>query len=330
MRLPHRRQFLHLAAGAAALPAVSQIAKAQAYPTRPITIVVPFATGGPPDTIARILADMMRASLGQPVIIENVTGAAGSIGVGRVARAPADGYTLSIGSVSSHVMTGAIYALGYDLLNDLTPVSLLTTYPLLIAGKKAIPANDLADLIAWLKANPDTASAGTGGVGSVAHLGGILFQQQTNTRFQFVPYRGTSSAMQDLVAGVIDLMFVSPIDALPQVQSGNIKAYAVTAKGRLVAAPDIPTSDEAGLAGLYVSVWNGLWVRKGTPNDAIAKINTAIVGALADARVRSRLADLGQEIFPPGQQTPEALRVLQKAEIEKWWPIIKELGIKAE
>jgi tripartite-type tricarboxylate transporter receptor subunit TctC len=329
MKLP-RREFLRLAAGAAPFVALSRVASAQAYPTRPITIVVPFAAGGPPDTIARILAEIMRASLGQPVIIENVTGAAGSIGVGRVARAPADGYTLSIGSVSSHVMSGATYVLGYDLLNDLAPVSLLTTYPLLIVGKKAIPANNLTDLIAWLKANPDRASAGTGGVGSIAQLGGILFQQLTSTRFQFVPYRGTSPAMQELVAGLIDLMFVSPIDALPQLQSGNIKVYAVMAKGRLVAAPDIPTSDEAGLAGLYVSVWNGLWVRNGTPNDAIAKINTAIVGALADARVRSRLADLGQEIFPPGQQTPEALRVLQKAEIEKWWPIIKAANIKAE
>jgi tripartite-type tricarboxylate transporter receptor subunit TctC len=329
MKLP-RRRFLHLAAGAATLPAVSQITWAQAYPTRPITIVVPFATGGPPDTIARILADGMRASLGQPVIIENVTGAAGSIGVGRVARAPADGYTLSIGSVSSHVLSGATYVLSYDLLNDLAPVSLLTTYPLLIVGKKAIPAKNLTDLIAWLKANPDRPSAGTGGVGSISHLGGILFQQLTSTRFQFVPYRGTSLAMQDLVAGQIDLMFDSPIDALPQLPSGNVKVYAVMAKSRLEAAPDIPTSDEAGLARLYVSVWNGLWVRNGTPSYAIAKINTAVVGALADARARSRLADLGQEIFPPSQQTPEALRVLQKAEIEKWWPIMKAANIKAE
>jgi tripartite-type tricarboxylate transporter receptor subunit TctC len=242
-----RRQFLHLAAGAAALPTMLRIANAQAYPTRPITIVVPIAAGGPPDTIARILGEGMRASLGQPVIIENVTGAGGSIGVGRVARAPADGYTLSIGSVSSHVLSGATYVLGYDLLNDLAPVSLLTTYPALIVGKKTIPANNLTDLIAWLKANPDKASAGTGGVGTISHLGGVLFQQLTSTSFQFVPYRGTSLAMQELVAGLIDLMFVSPIDALPQLQSGNIKAYAVTARGRLAAAPNIPTSDEAGL-----------------------------------------------------------------------------------
>jgi len=293
-------------------------------------MVVPFAAGGPTDTIARILANPMSVALGRPIIIENVTGAAGSIGVGRVARAAPDGYTLSVGFLGTHVLNGALYALQYDVLNDFEPIALLASNPQLIVAKIAMPANDLIELIAWLKANPGAASQGTAGAGSPAHVGGALFQNMTGTRFQFVPYRGAAPAMQDLVAGQIDLMFDQASSALPHVRSGGIKAYAVTAKTRLASAPDIPTAEEAGLPGFYISVWSGMWSPKGTSQDVIAKLNAAVVRALSDQTVQQRLAELGQEIPPRHQQTPAFLAVFQKAEIEKWWPIIKAANIKGE
>ena len=329
LRLP-RRHFLHLAASATALPIMPHIAKAQAYPTRPITMVVPFPPGGPVDTIGRIVADRMKVSLDQPIIIENVPGASGSIGVGRAVRAAPDGYTLSIGSSGSHLFTGAVYALPWDLLKDLEPVVLLAGEPQLILGKKTMPATDLRELVAWLKANPDKASAGTQGVGSVGHMDGIFFQKMTGTRFQFVPYRGSGPATQDLMAGQIDIYFDSPVATLPQVRAGTIKAYAVMAKSRMAAAPEIPTVDEAGLTGLYVSNWRAIWVPMGTPKDIIAKLNAAAVEALADATVRARLAEIGQEVPPPDQQTPKALGEFQRAEAEKWWPIIKAANVRAE
>jgi tripartite-type tricarboxylate transporter receptor subunit TctC len=325
-----RRQFLHLAAGAAALPAVSRIARAQAYPTRPITMVVSFAAGGTADVIARILAERMRTSMGQPIIVENIGGANGTIGIGRVARAAPDGYTLSMGSWTTHVVNGAIYPLQYDTFRDFEPISLISTQPALVVAKKAMPANDLKGLIAWLKANPDKASSGTSGVGSPAHVIGILFQNITRTRFQFVPYRGGGPAIQDLVAGQFDLMFASAGDSLEQVRGGSIKAFAVMAESRLASAPNIPTVDEAGLPGFYHTVWSGLWAPRGTSKNVIDKLNTAVVEALADDSVRARLASLGQEIYSRQHQTPEALRALQKAEIEKWWPIIKAAGIRAQ
>ena len=328
--MKHRRQFLHLAAGAVALPAVSRIAKAQTYPSRPITMIVPFAAGGPNDTVGRIMAQRMRASLGQPVIIENAPGAAGSIGVGRVARATPDGYTLAVGQWGTHVVNGAIYTLPYDVFNDFEPVILIAESPFLIVSKRTLPPKDLKGLIDWLKTNPDKASQGTAGAGAASHIAGIFFQMKTATRFQFVPYRGAGPAMQDLVAGQIDMMIDTPATSLPQVRAGQIRGYAVTAKSRLASAPEIPTADEAGVPGLYVLVWFALFAPKGTPQDIIATLNAAAVDALADPTVRSHFADLGMQIPERDQQPPEALRAFHKAEIEKWWPILKAAGIKVE
>jgi tripartite-type tricarboxylate transporter receptor subunit TctC len=325
-----RRQFLHLAPSAAALPVVSGIARAQTYPSRPLTMIVPYPAGGPTDTIARLLGERMRASLGQPIIIENVAGAGGNIGVGRVARAAGDGYTLSIGHWGSHVVNGAIYTLPYDLLTDLEPVALLSDGPQLIVAARSVPAKDIKELIAWLKANPGKAMVGTTGVGGASHLAGILFQNTTGTNIQIVPYRGAAPRMQDMLSGQIHLAFDQAASSLPQVRGGNLQAYAVTSKTRLAVAPDIPTVDEAGLPGFYISVWHGLWSSKGTPKDVVRRLNAAAVDALADPTVRQRLTELGQELPAPEQQTPEALRTYQKAEIDKWWPIIRAAGIKVD
>jgi len=327
MKLP-RRQFLHLAAGAAVVPALPRIARAQAYPSRPITMIVPFAAGGPNDGIARIMTERMRVFLGQPVIIENVDGSAGSIGAGRVARATPDGYTICIGYWGTHVANAAIYALDYDVVKDFEPISLLVESPLLIAASKATPASDLREFVNLLRANPDKASAAV--PGSASHVASVFFQRETGTRFRLVPYRGAGPAIQDLAQGRIDMALLAAGAPLPHVRSGGFKAYAVSAKRRLAVAPDIPTVVEAGFPGLDATVWFGLFAPAGTPHDIIAKLNAATVEALADPNVRTRLADLALEIFPREQQTPAALAALQKAEIEKWWPIIKAANIKPE
>lgn len=305
-------------------------ASAQTFPARPVTIIVPFAAGGPTDVLARVLGQRMSTALGQSVVIENVTGAGGSIGVGRVVRAPADGYTLSIGQLGTHALNGAIYTLPYDLLTDLEPIALLASNPQMIVTKKAMPAKDLKELIAWLKDNQDKAIVGTAGAGTPAHVSGAYLQNQLGLKFQFVPYRGAGPAMQDLIAGNIDLYFDQASNSLPHVRNGSIKAYAVTSNARLPSAPDVPTADEAGLPGFNVSVWHGLWAPKGTPKDAIDRINAAVKDALADSAVRQKLTELGQEIPASDLQTPKGLAGFQKAEIDKWWPIIRAANIKAQ
>ena len=314
---------------AAMLGSIS-LATAQSFPSRTLSLVVAFSAGGPTDTLARIVAERMTRALGQTVVVENVTGAGGSIGVGRVVRASPDGYTVGIGHVGTHVINGAIYQLPYDLLRDLEPVALIASNPQLIVSKTAIPAKNLKELVAWVKANQDKVSIGTGGAGTPSHISGVYFKNITGAQLEIVHYRGSAPAMQDVVAGHVDIIFDQASNALPQVRAGKVRAYAVTSKTRIGAAPDIPSVDEAGLPNFYMAVWHGIWVPKGTPKDVIAKLDAAIVESLADPAVRKRLADLGQEIPPREQQTPEGLGAYHRAEIEKWWPIIKAAGIKAD
>jgi tripartite-type tricarboxylate transporter receptor subunit TctC len=305
-------------------------AAAQSYPSRPITMIVPFAAGGVTDIVARIVSERMKTSLGQPVIVENVSGAGGTIGVTRLFRAAPDGYTLAVGQWTSHVGAGAMYPVPFNYLSDFEPVSMLSTAPLWIIGRSNLPAKDLKELIVWLKANPDKASAATTGLGSGIHMCLVYFQNMTGTKFPLAPYRGAAPLMQDMVAGQIDLSCPEAGQTLPQYRAGSIKAYAVLTGKRWFAAPDVPTIDEAGVPGLHFPFWHGLWAPKGTPKDVIAKLNAAAVEALADAGVRQRFSELGHEIAPRELQTPEALAAYHKAEIDKWWPIIKAANIKLE
>jgi tripartite-type tricarboxylate transporter receptor subunit TctC len=322
-----RRKFLQLAAGAAAVPAMPRIALAQTYPTRPITMIVPFAAGGAGDTVARIISEGMRGRLGQSVVIENVTGADGTIGTGRATRARPDGYTICFGSMDTHVLNAAFYSLPYDVLNDFVPISPLVTGPAALFSKRSLPAKNLAELIEWLKANRNKASAGItqGGYRLIT----LFLQKETGTRFILVPYRGGAPAVQNLAAGQIDLLIASRI-LMPQARAGNIKVYAVTSETRSRLAPGVPTFAELGLPTLTWSNWAAFFAPRGTPKDIIAKLNAAVVEALADPAVQSRLAEIDDEIFPRERQTPEALGALQKADAEKWWPVIREFGIKAE
>jgi tripartite-type tricarboxylate transporter receptor subunit TctC len=315
---------------ALAILAGTAVATAQSYPSRPITMIVPFAAGGVTDIVARIVSERMKTSLGQPVIVENVGGAGGTLGVTRLHRAAPDGYTLAIGQWTSHVGAGAMYPVPFNYLTDFEPVSMLSIAPLWIIGRNDLPAKDLKELIAWLKANPDKASAATTGLGSGIHMCLVYFQNMTGTKFPLAPYRGAAPLMQDLLAGQIDLSCPEAGQTLPQYRAGTIKAYAVLTEKRWFAAPDVPTIDEAGVPGLHFPFWHGLWAPKGTPKDVIAKLNAAAVEALADAGVRQRFNELGHEIAPREQQTPEALAAYHKAEIDKWWPIIKAANIKLE
>jgi tripartite-type tricarboxylate transporter receptor subunit TctC len=325
MKFP-RRNFLHLVAGAVALPAL-RVARAQAYPSRPITLIVPYPAGSDADAIARVVADRMRASLGQAIVIENIGGAEGSTGLGRAARARPDGYTIDYGGTSAHVLNGALYPLKYDLLNDFAPILPVIMSPLILFGRRTIAANDVNDLIAWLRANPNKASAGI--FSGASHILAAFFQRETGTQFALVPYRSSALAVQDLAASQIDLSFITP-QVLSVMRAGSIRGYAVTSATRLEVALDIPTFAEMGLPALSFPAWSGLFAPRDTPTDIIGKLSAAGRDALTDPAVRSRLTNFGYGIFPPDKQTPEALGALVKADAEKWWPIIKELGIKTE
>jgi tripartite-type tricarboxylate transporter receptor subunit TctC len=323
-----RRRFLHLAGGAAAVSATSGIAMAQAYPLRPITMIVPITPGGLIDAVARIVAEGMRQSLGQSIVIENAPGADGTIGTGRAARARPDGYTIEYGSLGTHVLNGAFYSPPYDVLNDFAPITPLVTNPGVIYARKTMPGNDLNELIAWLKANPGKASAGI--VSGEVRLITAFFQKETGTQLNLVPYRGGAPATQDMMSGQIDLLIGGGTVLLTLVRAGSIKAYAVTSERRLAVAPEVPTVFELGLPALSFSAWSGIFAPKGTPGHIINKLNTAAAEALTDPARQSRLADLAVEVFPRERQTPDSLAALQKADAEKWWPIIKEFGLRAE
>ena len=301
--------------------------QAQTYPSRQITLVVPFPPGGSTDVAARIMAERMRAPLGQPVIVENIGGAGGSIAVGRVARAAPDGYTFDIGQWDTHVGS-IIYKLDYDLQKDFEPIGLISNNPQLMVAKKDLPADSLKDLVAWMKANPGKINFVN--QNAAANVTGVLFEKLTGQKFQYIPYRGAGPAMTDLVSGQVDLLVVQGAVALPQIRGGKIKAIANLSPQRSASMPDIPTSDEGGVKGLYMSGWFGFWAPKGTPKDIIAKLNAAMVEALADPAVKARFTELGLDVAPREQQTPEGLAVFQKAEIDKWWPIIKDAGISAQ
>jgi tripartite-type tricarboxylate transporter receptor subunit TctC len=314
--------FAFLAAGIASAQEI--------YPARPITMVVPYPPGGVTDTLARMLAEHMGSSLGQTVIIENMGGAGGSVGVGRVARATPDGYTIVLANSETHVLNPAVQTLSYDVVADFEPVVLLPAYPFLIVSNNAVPAKDLKGLVDWIKQNPGKVTQGTVGIGTAQHLCGLTLQKMLGVKWQLVPYRGGAPAMQDMLSGQINFMCTASGSFLPLVRSGQIRAYAITTKSRADSAPDIPSVDEAGLPGLYFSVWNAIWAPKGTPKAVIAKLNAAAVQAMADPAFRKRITDLALEMPPADQLTPEALGALQKAEIEKWWPVIKAAGIKAQ
>src|SRR5262245_2822717 len=305
-------------------------AGAQGYPNKPITMVVPFSAGGPTDTIARLLGERMGRTLGQTVLVENTAGAAGSIAFGRVARATPDGYLVGIGHIGPNVFNGAIYNLQYDLLKDFEPIAMVATNPQILVGKNALAAKDLKELLAWVKANGDKVSYGTAGPGSPSHVTGVYFNQLIGSNAKAIHYKGAAPAMTDLISGQIDIYFDQAVTAVPNSKAGRVRPYAVTANKRIAAAPEIPTVDEAGLPGLYMSIWHAIWAPRGTPPAVIARLNGAVVEALADEAVRKRLMDIGQEIPPREQQTPQALGAHHKAEIEKWWPLVKAAGVKAD
>jgi tripartite-type tricarboxylate transporter receptor subunit TctC len=324
------RRMCALLLAALGLAGASAPAAAQVYPSRTITMVVPYPAGGPTDTLARVLADRMKSALGQPVIIENISGAGGSIGVGRVAHAAPDGYTLSIGHVQTHVLNAATMTLSYDVVNDFEPVALIADTPIWIIAKKSLPADDLKGFVAWLKASNGAANAGTVGVGGPTDIAGLIFQKATGTAFQSVPYRGGAPLLQDLLAGNVDFAFGQAATYLAHVRNGQLKAFAVLSEKRWWAAPDVPTLDELGVPGIHATFWHGIWVPRRTPPDVIARLDAAIVEALADPVVKQRFNDVGQEVWPTDGQNPAALAAKQKAEFARWAPIIKEAGIRVQ
>jgi tripartite-type tricarboxylate transporter receptor subunit TctC len=325
-----RRTFLQLATGAAVAPALPRVARAQAYPSRPITMVVPYGGGGPADGVARPLAERMSAALGQPIAIENIGGESGTTGVARAVKAAPDGYTLSFGHHGSHVVNGAIFPLPFDLRTDFEPIALLPSNPLLISARKDLPAANLKELIAWLKANPEKATTASAGAGSGTYVNAVYFQNATGVRFRFVPHKSVQTSIKALIAGELDILFDQASNSLPHLRAGAIKAYAVTSKTRTASVPDVPTTDEAGLPGFHSATWYGLWAPKGTPKDIVARLNRAAVEALADPAISKRYNAQGLDMPPADQRTPEALGAFHKSEIEKWWPLIKAAGIKSQ
>jgi tripartite-type tricarboxylate transporter receptor subunit TctC len=317
----------------AALIAIAWLAapaSAETYPSHPVTIVVPFAAGGPSDAMMRILGERMKLSLGEAILVENTTGAGGSIGVGRVVHSANDGYTIGFGHLGTHVANGAIYKLNYDLVADLEPIVLLPSNPMVIVSKNNVPAKTLPELIDWLKSRPQPATAGTAGAGSGSHIAGLAFENATGIKLQYVPYRGTGPALNDLVAGQIDIIVDQLSNSINQVRAGTIRAYAVTDSKRSDQAQEIPTTDETGLPNFHMTLWSGLWAPKGTPKVIIAKLNKATNDALADPQVRKQLENLGLQMPPAKQSSPEALGDWQKEEIAKWWPMIKSANVKVD
>jgi tripartite-type tricarboxylate transporter receptor subunit TctC len=308
----------------------SAASAAENFPTHPITIVVPFSAGGPSDAMMRILGERMKVTLGETILVENTTGAGGSIGVGRVVHSPPDGYTIGFGHLGTHVANGAIYKLNYDLVADLEPIVLLPSNPMIVVSKNAVPAKTLPELLSWLKLRPQLATAGTAGAGSGSHVAGLAFEAATGLKLQYVPYRGTGPAMNDLVAGQIDIIVDQLSNSINQVRAGTIRGYAVTDTKRAESAPDIPTVDEAGLPAFHMTLWSGLWAPKGTPKDIVAKLNASALDALNDPATRKQLENLGLQMPPADQSTPEALGAWQKAEIAKWWPIIKAANVTVD
>jgi tripartite-type tricarboxylate transporter receptor subunit TctC len=321
---------LALAAGAVTLAGFVPRAAAQEFPTRQIVVVVPFPAGGSTDALARILAEPMRVALGQPVIVQNVAGAGATIGIGRVVQAAPDGYTLSLGNWTSHVGGSGVYPVPWHVVNDLEPISLLSTSTLMIVGRSGLPVKDGKEFIAWLKANPDTGTAAIVGQGSGAHVCSIYLSQKTGTRFRYIPYRGGAPVMADLLANQVDFFCAEASQTLPHLRSGKMKPLIVMSKTRWKPMPDVPTMEELGASDTHISFWHGLWAPKGTPKNVVAKLNDAVVKAFADPNAIKRLEELGH-VFPTREQmTPGALRAHHKSEIDKWWPLIKEANIKAE
>jgi tripartite-type tricarboxylate transporter receptor subunit TctC len=314
----------------AVLAAAAALAHAQGYPSRPVTLIVPFAAGGPTDTLARILAERISRPLGQTVVVENVAGAGGTIANNRMMQAHADGYTVAIGHLGTHVLAPAVQDLNVDYVNGFEPVAMIATNPQVMVSKIDFPAKDLKEMVAYVKANPGKVSYGTGGPGTPSHVMAVYFGNELKSPLNIVHYKGAGPALQDVIAGHVDLTFDQAATGLAQVRAGKVRGYAITAKSRLASASDIPTVDEAGLPGFYMSIWHAIWVPKATPREVVAKLNAAVREALADPAMRKRFEDLGQEIPAPEQQSPEALRAHHKAETEKWAPLIKAAGIKAQ